>query len=179
MIIAIIVAPTIAIFIGLALDRFIERKPKLISYLSHASAFKLKEPQGAMVFTHSIVIANKGRKSAKEVRMGHQYLPPDFNIYPSVDFKVSELSDGGKEIIIPTLRPGEQITISYLYYPPYTWDKINTSVKHADGFARALRVIPTPQYSKWVKTILLFFFFLGVVAFIYIIYELIRFILSS
>ncbi|MFB0563415.1 MAG: hypothetical protein ACETWM_19630, partial [Candidatus Lokiarchaeia archaeon] len=126
----------IYLLIGAFLTWIFQRKPKLIYYLGHESAFKLKKPQGIMVFTHSIVIVNRGRKPAKEARIGHLYLPPDFNIHPPAEYIVRELPAEGiesispelrpKDIIIPIIRPHEVITISYLYYPPITYDKINT-----------------------------------------------------
>jgi len=174
---ATITAPILALFIGAALNRMIERKPKLIYYLGQVSAFRLSTPQQFDLFTHSIVIVNNGKRSANGVRIGHNILPDNFNIYPSVSYEIETLSSGGKDIKIPALVPGEQITISYLYFPPLTWDKINSSIKHDDGFAKRLYVLPTPQFPKWMIRILKFFVWLGIIAFIYIAFELIsRFI---
>ena len=39
---------------------------------------------------------------------------------------------------MPTLVPNEQVTISYLYFPPTTWKQINGPVKSDEGLARVL-----------------------------------------
>ena len=68
-------------------------------------------------FTHSVVLRNSGRRPATNVRLAHPYLP-DFNVFPSVGYRVENLPGGGREIVMPTLVPNEQVTISYLYFPP-------------------------------------------------------------
>ena len=168
---ATIAAPILALFIGAALNRIVERKPRIIYYLGQVSTFRLSTPQQFVLFTHSIVVVNNGKKSAKGVRIGHNVLPDNFNIYPSVNYEIETLPSGEKDIKIPTMVPGEQITISYLYFPPLTLDRINSSIKHDDGFAKRLYVLPTPQFPKWMIRILQFFVWLGVIAFIYIAFE--------
>jgi len=176
LVVATITAPILALFLGVALDRFLKRKPKVQYYLGNVSAFQLRTGSRSQIYTHSIVVMNIGRKTAKEVQIGHNYLPPDFNIYPLKEYEIVEI-DGGKNIRIPTLIPKETITISYLYFPPCTWHQVNTSVKHEDGIAKKMSVFPAQIYPKWQLGIFGMFLLVGIISPIYLLYEFIyRFI---
>lgn len=144
-------APVLALFVGAVLNRFLERKPKLVSYLLHASAISVNPAEAAQPFqvnTHSIVVRNDGSRAATNVRLGHLILP-DFSVFPSVTYDVTDLPGGGREIRFPTIVPHEQITVAYLYLPPTLWSHVNSYTKSDEGFARILQVLPTPpQYSR-------------------------------
>lgn len=129
-------APVIALLVGAGLNRFLERRPKLITYLGHASAVPITPPQGQpfQVHTHSVVVRNGGKRPATNVRLGHHFLPA-FSVYPSIDYHVVELPGGGKEIVFSSLVPGEQVTLAYLYYPPLLFSGVNSYTKSDDGFA--------------------------------------------
>jgi len=79
---ATIAAPVVALFVGAALDRKLERKPRLISFLSHATAVRVNPPEGPPfnINSHSVVVRNVGRLSATNVRLGHNHLPTDFSV---------------------------------------------------------------------------------------------------
>ena len=59
-IVATIAAPIIALFVGAALNRAVERRPRLVTYLGHVSAHRVEGEGGAPfdVFTHSVVLKN-------------------------------------------------------------------------------------------------------------------------
>ena len=59
MVVSTIAAPVIALFVGAALDRYLERKPKLIAYFSHASSFHLAGQNPLQIHTHAIVIKKR------------------------------------------------------------------------------------------------------------------------
>jgi hypothetical protein len=118
MLVATIAAPVLALFVGVALDRLLEQKPKVVAYFAHTSAFTIRSdlnpPQ--VIHTHSIVIRNVGRRSASNVRVRHVILPPNFNVYPDTEYRLQPLPEGGSEIIFPALVSGEQVSVSYLYF---------------------------------------------------------------
>ena len=145
--VATIAAPLIALVAGAFLNRAIESRPRLVSYLGHVSAHHLTPAGGTPydVFTHSLVLRNTGRRPANNVRLAHGTLP-NFDVYPDVHYNVQDLPGGGKEIVFPRLTPGEQLTVSYLYFPPVTWDRVNGIIKSDEGFAKVIRVLPTQQY---------------------------------
>lgn len=151
MLVATIAGPLLAIVFGAWLNHVLEGRPRLLSYLVHASAINTRRQPNTQapltVHTHSIVVRNTSRRSATNVRLGHRVLP-DFTIYPPVGHQVVTLPDGSQEIVIPILVRAEQITVSYLYFPPITWDQINTHTKSDEGFARIIQVLPMPPAHR-------------------------------
>lgn len=113
--------------------------------------------------THEIVVKNSGKLPAKNVRLGHKVLP-NYTINPISKYEISDISGisgGGKEISFHMLIPNEQITISYLYFPPITYEKINMSIKSDEGFAKLIHVIPTPILDTWQKISVYILLFVG------------------
>jgi hypothetical protein len=166
-----ITAPVIALFVGVWVNRKFENRPVLISYLSHVSSFR-HTPQGGQplqVNTHSVVLRNTGRQSATNVRFHHITLP-DFNIWPTVVHHVETLPDGSKDIVIPTLVPQEEITISYLYFPPIMAGDVNAGIKCDQGFAKQIAVLLRSQVPRWLSNILLVLVLVGLITTCYLIY---------
>jgi hypothetical protein len=114
--VATIAAPIIALFVGVWINRRFESRAVLISYFGHVAVFRTTPPSGTPVFihTHAVVLRNVGRRSATNVRLRHTVLP-DFIIWPEPQHHTENLPSGGREIVIPTLVPGQQVTVSYLY----------------------------------------------------------------
>ena len=173
-----IVIPLATLILGFVLTRLVERKPKVGYYLCYMSSF-IHRVTKTKYNSHSIVVFNNGKKTAKNVRVGHNHLPSNFDINPSKVYKTEKSSGGGKDIKFSTLVPNETVTISYLYCPPVTFQQINSQVKHDEGLAKLIPVLPTRQYPKWQLRILAFFTLLGTVAFIYLIIWLIRVVFLS
>jgi hypothetical protein len=170
-VVATIAAPVITLFLGAWVNRRFENRPVLVSYFSHVSAFRYTPPGGEplQVNTHSVVLRNTGRMSAKNVRLHHLSLP-DFNIWPVVVHDIETLPDGSKDIVIPTLVPGEEITISYLYFPPIIAGQVNAGIKCDQGFANQITVLLQRQYPPWFNRTVIALFLLGVVTACYLIY---------
>jgi hypothetical protein len=163
-----IIVPLGTLILGKYLDRWLSKRPKLIVYLGHSSAFNVRSQPPITVHTHAIVVRNAGRETANQVRIGHNVLPENYQLYPAVPHTI-ECSQGGvAEIVIQKLVPGEQITISYLYFPPLLWSQINAYTKSDEGFAKALNVIPTPQLPQWLVVTMWSLIFVGVVSLIYL-----------
>ena len=173
-VVATIAAPIIALFVGVWVNRRYENRPALISYYGHVSSFRHTPPGGQPlhVHTHSVVLRNAGRLSATNVRLRHGTLP-GFQIWPELAHHIEDLPSGGREIVIPTLVPGEQITISYLYFPPLTFDQVNAGIKCDQGFAQAIPVLLQRQYPRWVNRIAGFLILAGLVAVLYVTYALV------
>jgi len=179
-VVATIAAPIIALFVGAALNRALENRPKLVAHYGHVSGFRTDRAgaQSLQVNTHSVVIRNAGRKSAKNVHVTHNYLP-DFNVYPDVQYETNDLPGGGKELVFPTLIPKEEINISYLYFPPVTYDQIVTHVKSDEGAAKIINVWQVPIMSKKVRGLLWFLMVVGSVSTVYILYVLIKYVIGK
>ncbi|HLF32238.1 MAG TPA: hypothetical protein VI566_14580 [Xanthomonadales bacterium] len=179
MIAATIAAPVVALFVGVWVNRRFESRPLLISYFGHVSSFRHTPPGGQLihVHTHSVVLRNAGRVSATNVRLRHGTLP-SFQIWPEVVHRVEDLPAGALEIVIPTLVPGEQVTISYLYFPPLTFDQVNAGIKSDHGFAQAIPVLLQRQYPCWAIRLAAFLIVLGVITVLYVAYEFLRHFLA-
>lgn len=119
--------------------------------------------------THSVVLRNAGRRSATNVRL-HHFVLPDFNIWPQLQHNVETLPDGSQDIVIPTLVPGEEITISYLYFPPVTVAQVNAGIKSDQGFAQAIPVLLQRQYSRWFNLTAASLMLVGHVCIVYVLY---------
>ena len=153
-----IASPIVTLVIGAILKHYTEKSPKLLSYIGHVSAFTLQDEMKSSVFTHSVIVRNAGRRAATNVRVGHHFLPINLRIEPQINYKIEVNPEGAAEIVIPTLVPKEQVTISYLYFPPTTWNQINSYTKSDDGYAKIVNVIPMPQpstYVRWTSWILI------------------------
>lgn len=147
--------PAGTLVLGVLLDRLFERRPKLVTFYGHVSTFKMNLEAGGVVdlHAHSIIVRNSGRVPLTNVRIGHPHLP-DFQMYPEVSYTIVESPSGSKEILLAKMPPGEQVTISYLYFPPITFGQINNYVKADEGQARVVDVLLTPQLKKGTKRIL-------------------------
>lgn len=173
MLVATVGAPVLALFVGAALNRLLERRPKLIAYFAHTSAFRLAGPNPVQIHTHGIVIRNVGGRPAQDVRVRHHLLP-DFNVFPDTGHRVEDLPGGGREIVFPTIVPREQVSISYLYFPPVLFNQIHAGIRHSHGFAQEVTVLPTPQYPAWVLRLLRALVVLGTITMLYLMVVIVR-----
>ena len=83
---------------------------------------------------------------------------------------------GTFQILIPTLAPKEQVTISYLYQEPTVWNQVSSQPKSDDGLAELVTAIPAPRPNRLVRysTIVL-----SLVGLSYILYWTVRYALQS
>lgn len=173
-----IVVPLGTLVLGKYLDRWLSKRPKLISYLGHTSAFNVRSNPPVTVHTHAIVVRNAGRKTANQVRIGHHIFPENYQIYPCVPHTVERTQGEAAEIVIPQLVPGEQVTVSYLYFPPLLWSQIHAYTKSDEGYAKILNVLPTPQLPKWLIAAIWSLIFVGVVSLLYLAIGLVRWLIA-
>lgn len=124
--------------------------------------------------THTVVIRNAGRRPARNVRLSHTYLP-DFNIWPPVQYEVEDVPNAGRDIIISTVVPDQQLVISYLYFPPHTYGTINAGVRHDDGFAKPITVLLQKQYPRWFTCAAQILVLIGISTVVYALFEAARF----
>ena len=150
--IAKLLAPIATAIIGFLVKKYLEARPKLITYLVHASAIPLHDDKNTEVNTHSIVVRNAGKRTAHNVRIGHNFLPKSFQLYPQLTHNIVEGDNGAAEILIPTLVPDEQVNISYLYFPPDTWHKVNSYCKSDEMSAKYINIVPSLQLNRFQLT---------------------------
>lgn len=138
------------------IDYFLGRRAKIIAHLGQQSSFSLTGENSPQVRTHSVIIANVGRRDATNIRLGHRVLPEFKFLFPATETPASLFEvfgmpeEGGQEIVIPVLGPEQQVEISYLYAPPLSIKDVNTYVKSDVGPTRLLRLLPLSQYPVWL-----------------------------
>ena len=172
-IVATITATIAAPLAALGVATFLRRPSRVTFYFSHASIHRVPAPPGGQpleVNTHSLVIQNTGWRPVHNVKLTHFLKPQSFTAYPDVKYRVSDLPGGGQEILFPSLVPKEQVTLSYLYYPPLIWSAIQGDIKSDEGFANNIQVNPIRQYPKWIHVIVGIFFYVGVLSVIGVLY---------
>jgi hypothetical protein len=79
-----------------------------------------------------------------------------------------------KSQYISIVAPKQQFTISYLYFPPLTFNLINAPISSDEGMAKIITVLPTVQYPKWVVIGLLALTAVGAVTLLYFVVEGVR-----
>ena len=161
-----LVAPMLTAIVGLIAKRYFEARPNLITYLVHASAIPLQGEKPTNVNTHSIVVRNSGKRTAHNIRIGHNFLPA-FQIFPQLAHQVVKSETGSTEIIIPTLVSGEQINISYLYFPPDVWSQVHSYCKSDEMAAKYINIIPAAQLNKLQLAVIWSLLFVGTSTLVY------------
>ncbi|PFG24152.1 hypothetical protein ATH90_2942 [Pseudomonas lurida] len=164
-------APFLTGVVGLLTKVYLDAKPKLVCYMIHSIAIPTRNQSDSkappiIVHTHTIAVRNTGKKSATNVRIGHYFLP-DFQITPPLNYEVNRNTDNTGEILIPTLVPGEQIAIGYLYFPPQTYQNINSYCKSDEVLAKYINVVPMAPIGKVQVFILWSLVFIGASSLVY------------
>lgn len=162
-----ILAPVLTAVLGFIGKKYFEARPKLITYLVHASAIPFRYVDNDVtVNTHSIVVRNSGERTAHNVRIGHNFLPAH-QIFPQVSHEIIAGVNGSAEILVPTLVPREQVTISYLYFPPRLWSEVHSYCKCDEMAAKYINIVPSPQPGKHEEIIILGLIFVGASTLVY------------
>ena len=175
-----VAGPVVALMAGALANRWADSREVLGCYLGHVSTFKFARDDGRKgdVFAHSLVLRNLGRRSVSNVRINHPLLP-DFDIKPSIEYRVEDLPDGSRDIVIPTLVARETITVSYLYFPPVTWQQVTGLVKHDKGFAKPIPVLLQRQFGRKMQAFVGLLLLSGAIAIGYILVLIVRWLIST
>ena len=172
----------VLVLVGVVATRFIQRRPRLIAFYGHVGEFRLAPPTATApafpVHTHTVIIRNAGSLPAHNVRVPHRGALAVANIHVSVDpgvnHQVNTLPGGQEELLFPVLAPKQQVTVSYLYFPPITWSVINLPISSDEGMAKQVTILPTVQLPRWLIVILWTLIAFGIAALAYIFLELYR-----
>lgn len=170
--------------VGYAFRYFFERRTRLVVFFSHVGEFHLAPtptvPNGTTVHTHAVELRNAGRLPAHNVRVPHRFAvgPGGVNVslFPNLPYTTNTLANGGEEIQIDVLTPQQQVTLSYLYFPPLTFNQIHEPIRCDEMMARQVSVLPTIVYPRWVRGIAWGVLLVGFVTTFYLLAELVRFL---
>lgn len=113
----------VSFFVGYLLYRITTKSSDLIYYISQPQWVTLPPPQGqqpiAPIGTFTLFLWNQGKAPAREVHIGHFFLPAN-NVYPDIPREIVNTPGGGVAIRFPVLPPRTLISISYLFLGPHT-----------------------------------------------------------
>jgi hypothetical protein len=176
-----IATPVLALFLGAILNKIIERRPRLIAFIGHASAHVIRGDGDQVekelrVFTHSTVLKNNGRLAARNVVVKHGVFPLSFDVYPPTNYQKVTLPDGSIDIVFPVMSPKEEVTLSYLYYPPVTFDKVSKGIKSDEGPVKILSVVSVHPWPKMLSRGIIIFSVWGIVCLLYVIIYALRYV---
>ena len=174
--IAKIAAPLLSLVVAALIKHYLEGRSRLVTYIGHVAAFQ--NESGPQTHTHSTVPQNAGKKSAANVRIPHgvPLAVVRVQVSPPVHYSFEFSPTGMFQILIPTLAPKEQVTVSYLYQEPTVWNQISWQPKSDDGLAEIVQAIPAPRPNKLVRYAGIFLAFTGLS---YIIYWAVRYALQN
>ena len=69
--------------------------------------------------------------------------------------------------------PGEEVTVSYLYFPPVTVAQINSGIRSDEGFAHAIPVLLQRIYPKWFTRMAAALMLIGLISLVYVVFYMI------
>lgn len=148
--IAKVLAPVVSA-IGLYLAN--TKRPKLITFMVHAVGIPYEN--GAF-HTHTIIVRNRGREPARNVRLTHEVLP-HFSVWPPCPY-TREKYEGGEDIVFPTLVAGDAVSVSYLYGKDLTFHRVNRSIRSDEGIGKVIPVVPQQVFPRpviWLAQVLM------------------------
>jgi len=164
--IAIIGAAVVSLLGTWLLRSYYEGRVRLVGYLLHSATVtvaRTSDREGVKLNIHTIVIRNRGRKTANNIRIGHS-VPrsriEDVFVWPPVSYWIEDTGDETFELILSTLVPNEQSQVTYVYFPPLTVDQIHAHLKSDEALGQTIDVQvnpvlkPATYYTIWIFLLL-------------------------
>lgn len=174
-----IAGPCVGASIGVYGQRLVERRPVVLWFVSHASGIPVRSATPVYnINTHTIYLRNTGKRSATNVRVTHNTLP-EFTVFPPESYSQELLPGGQTDLIFPLLRPGQELTVSYVYTNPLVWNQIHFGVQHDEGRALEVRVKPQLEHPKWVWVLSAVLIFSGAITVLYLAARMIMAVVPS
>jgi len=165
-----VITAILSLFTGIIIEKYRNRRPILEYYLSSMSSFfipaKIQGQIDINLYTHSIVIHNRGRASANNVKVVHRINKATsqnfwFRISPDVQFSEDVTPEGNLIISIDKLLPNAWVTVSYLYMYPHRADFIHNYVVSDEVHGIPISVLFVRQTPKWLQWLFLVLSLLG------------------
>jgi hypothetical protein len=155
----------VSLIVGYILNKLSTRQAELVFYTSHAQWVTIP-PQGNQnavgpIGTFTLFLWNPGKAPAREVHVGHFLLPAN-NVFPDIPREHVQTPGGGQAIRFPTIPPKTLVSISYLFFGPFSVEQIISYVGWEGGSAKRIPVILQRVWPKWYLTILWVIFLAGV-----------------
>ncbi len=159
-----LVTGVVSFIVGVLLHRLTTKSAHLIYYTSNPQWVPIPPPQGqppiAPIGTFALFLWNQGKAPARNVHIGHFWLPAN-SVYPDIPREIVNTPGGGVAIRFPIVPPRTLATISYLFFGVFTLENILSYVGSEDGPAKHVPVMLQRIFPKWVLAVIQILFFAG------------------
>lgn len=164
-----VVAPIVAAVGGYFGKRALDLKPRVVAFMASANSVVMGKGTDTetTIHSHVLIIRNDGGLAARDVRITHDIFPPGLSVYPGIEYRAFENPQGQTELQFPLLAPGQQVSVSYMYFPPLIWPQINCDVYSENGRAERVTLLPKPKPARWIVSLRYVLMFTGAWALIY------------
>jgi hypothetical protein len=149
----------VSLAVGLLLSRLTSRRANLICYMSQTQWVTITplpgQPAVNPIGTFTLFLFNQGKAPARDVHVGHFFLPAN-NVFPDIPRDTVATPSGGYAIRFPVIPPRVLISISYLYFGPP--QNVISYVGSEEGSAKQIPVVLQQVHPRWriaIITILL------------------------
>jgi hypothetical protein len=166
---------------GYLLYRISTRRSSLIYYTSQPQWVSLAPQQGqqplAPIGTFTLFLWNQGKAPAREVHIGHVFLPAN-NVFPDIPRDVVNTPGGGVAMRFPIFPPRTLVSISYLFFGVFSVENILSYVGWEDGLARRIPVMLQRVFPKWALASFVVIYVAGLWVAVNAVWSLVRFLWS-
>jgi hypothetical protein len=161
-----LITGVVSLIVGYLLHRLTTHRSYLMSYNSHLQWVTLPPAQAGQpavgpIGTFTLFLWNPGKAPAREVHVGHYFVPAN-NVWPDITREIVQTPGGGWVMRFPAVPPKTVISISYLFFGIYNVDQIISYVVWEEGSARRIPVMLQRIWPKWYSSSLIAIFFIGV-----------------
>jgi hypothetical protein len=174
-----LVTGAVSLVVGLILHRLTTKTADLIYYTSHVQYVPIPPQQGQQqqgpIGTFTLFIWNNGGAPARDLHVGHVFLPAN-NVYPDIPRNIVNTPGGGVAIQFPILPPKTLVSISYLFFGVFAVENILSYVGWEEGTAKRIPVMLQRIWPKWLQYIVRVLFFAGLWVAVNAAWSLVRFL---
>jgi hypothetical protein len=176
---SIFITGVVSLVVGYLLHRLTTRYADLIYYSSHPQWVTLppqpNQPPLAPIGTFTLFLWNPGKAPAKDVLVGHYFLPAN-NVFPDLPRQMEQTPGGGWTIKFPVIPQKTLVSVSYLFFGVFTVEQIISYVGWEEGRAKKIPVILQRVWPKRYIAILWSVLVAGIWVVINALVSLIRFL---
>lgn len=150
-----LVTGIVSFLVGYLLYKITSKSADLIYYVSQPQWVILPIRQqnqqlNQTVGTFTLFLWNQGKAPAREVHVGHFFLPAH-SVYPDIPREAVATPGGGQAIRFPVVPPKTLISICYLLGVVTPVEQVLSYVGSEEGSAKHIPVMLQRIFPKWVQ----------------------------
>jgi hypothetical protein len=174
-----LVTGMVSLAVGWILHRLTTRHSDLIHYSSQPQVVMLPPPaqgqQPIPVTTFTLFLWNQGKAPARNVYVGHYWIP-DHNVFPDIPRRIEKTPSGGTAIAFDLIPARTLVSITYAFFIHQTVDRIISYVGSEDGHAKHIPVMLQRVWPKWFNNLVGFLLLCGLWVAVNIIWSFVHFL---